>query len=90
MRHFNKLAESAEAALAEISAEKIASMEPEEQFKHLLAEVKKAAGLRNMAQECARDAAPYSHSRLSTVEAKHEHSGSVGVRFIVEGAPAAA
>jgi len=75
MRHFHKLAESAEAVLAELSADKIASMPPEEQFKFLLAEVKKAAGLRDMAQECARDAAGYMHPHLASVQ----HGGNLTV-----------
>jgi hypothetical protein len=68
MWHFHKLAESAETALAGLSADKIAGMEPDEQFKYLLAEVKKAAGLRTMAQVCARDAGPYIHPRLASIE----------------------
>jgi hypothetical protein len=64
------LAKSAEAAIAELSADKIAEMPPEEQFKYLLAEVKKAAGLREMAQACARDAASYVHPRLSSTAVK--------------------
>jgi hypothetical protein len=77
MRHFAKLAETAEAALAELSADKIAEIPPDEQFKYLLAEVKKAAGLREMAQACARDAASYVHPKLSStavrVEEKRDH-----------------
>src|ERR1700722_2360116 len=76
MRHFADMAERAEAALAELSADKISEMPPDEQFKYLLAEVKKAAGLREMAQACARDAASYVHPRLSStavkVEEKHD------------------
>jgi hypothetical protein len=62
------LAESAEEALAELSFKKIADMEPDEAFKYLLAEVNKAAGLRAQAQECARDAGPYIHPRLASIE----------------------
>jgi hypothetical protein len=80
MRHFNKLAESAEAALSELSIDAVANMQPADQFKHLMAEVKKAAGLRELSQGCARDAAPYSHPRLATVE----HSGPDGGPLIVE------
>jgi hypothetical protein len=79
MRHFHRLAESAEAALAEMSAERIAGMSPDEQFKHLLAQVKRAAGLRELAQACARDAAPYMHARLATIE----HTGEVEVTPVV-------
>jgi hypothetical protein len=70
MRYFANMAESAEAAIAELSAAKIAGMPPDEQFKYLLAEVKKAAGLRELAQSCARDAASYVHPRLSSTAVK--------------------
>jgi hypothetical protein len=53
---------------APLAADKIAGMEPDEQFKYLLAEVKKAAGFRAQAQECARDAGPYIHPRLASIE----------------------
>lgn len=75
MQHFHKLAESAEAALAELSADKLVGMDPKMQFQHLMAEVKKAAGLREIAQSCARDAAPYMHPRLASIE----HSGEIAV-----------
>lgn len=68
MRHFQKLAESAELAIGEFSAEKIAEMKPEDQFKYLLAEVKKAAALRELAQNCARDAAGFMHPKLTSIE----------------------
>jgi hypothetical protein len=76
MRHFANMAESAEAALAELSADKIAEMPPEEQFKYLLAEVKKASGLREMAQACARDTASYVHPKLSSTALKVEENRS--------------
>lgn len=69
MRHFQKLAESAEAALAEMTPDKIAGLKPDDQFKFLLAEVKKTAGLREMAHSCARDAANYLHPRLTAISA---------------------
>lgn len=73
MRHFQRVAHDAEAILAGLTAEEFAgakgaNLKPDEQFKLLLAEVKKAAGFRQMAQECARDASPYMHPRLSTVQ----------------------
>lgn len=75
MQHFQKAAVDAEKILKGLTAEDICGreLEPSEQFKVLLAEVKKAAGLRQMAQECARDAAPYIHQRLAAVQ----HSGSI-------------
>ena len=81
MRHFHKLAESAEAALTELSADKIAELPPDKQFEYLLAEVKKAAGLRDMAQGCARDASPYLHPKLAAIA--HEHTGKDGGPIVV-------
>lgn len=79
MRHFQQVAFDAEAILAGLSAEEFAGqkgagLKPEEQFKLLLAEVKKAAGFRQMAHDCAKDAAPYMHQRLATIE----HTGAEG------------
>lgn len=69
MRHFDNLAESAERVLAEMTAETIAELPADKQFERLLAEVKKAAGFRDSAQGCARDAAPYIHPRLTAISA---------------------
>lgn len=79
MRHFQQVAHDAEAILAVLTAEEFvgqkgANLKPEEQFKLLLAEVKKAAGFRQMAHDCAKDAAPYIHARLASVE----HTGAEG------------
>lgn len=76
MRHFQQVALDAEAILAGLSAEEFVGGDgsqrtPEEQFKLLLAEVKKAAGFRMMAHDCARDASPYMHPRLQAIQ----HSG---------------
>lgn len=72
MRHAMSVAEDAERVLAEISSDEIAGrgLEPAEQFKVLLAEVKKTVDLRQVAQECARDAAPYVHARIAAVAVK--------------------
>jgi hypothetical protein len=71
MRHFQQVALDAEAVLEGLTADEFAGQitdtSPEEQFKSLLAQVKKAAGFRVMAHECARDAAGYMHARLSSV-----------------------
>lgn len=82
MRHFQQVAMDAEAVLAQMSAENLPGNpeSAEEQFKALLAEVKKAAGFRQMAHECARDASPYLHPRLSAVQ----HSGGLTVRNATE------
>ena len=81
MRHFQQVALDAEAVLAGLTIEEIggADLSPEEQFKMLLAKAKNAAGFRQMAQECARDAASYIHPRLSAVE----HSGEVTVSKVI-------
>lgn len=76
MRHFQQVAIDAEAVLAQMSAENLPGgpESAEDQFKALLAEVKKAAGFRQMAHDCARDAAPYIHPRLTSVA----HTGPEG------------
>lgn len=84
MRHFDNLAQSAEAAIAELSQDKVAAMPPEEQFKYLLAEVKKAAGLREQAQACARDAAPYMHAKLPTAVTHSGPDGSSPIEHKIE------
>ena len=70
MRHFQQVALDAEAVIESMNEAEVASLgqSHEEQFKALLAKVKQAAGLRVMAHECARDAAPYMHPKLSTVQ----------------------
>jgi hypothetical protein len=85
MRYFHKLAEGAEAVLADLSADKIAGMEPDARFKYLLAEVKKAAGLRDMAHTCARDAAPYLHPRLASIE--QALRGGLTVQYAISDKP---
>ena len=80
MRHFQTVANSAEQAIQQLNAEEFVDGTPEAQFKHLLAEVKKAAGFRQMAQECARDASPYTHPRLQAVQ----HSGPDGKALVIE------
>lgn len=71
MRHFQQVALDAEATLEGLTVEeftgKVTAETPEEQFKVLLAQVKKTAGFRVMAHECARDAASYMHAKLSSV-----------------------
>jgi hypothetical protein len=72
MRHFQKVAMDAEATLEGLTVSeftgKITAETPEEQFKALLAQVKKTAGFRQLAQECARDAAAYIHPKLTAVQ----------------------
>ena len=84
MRHFQQVAMDAEATLEGLTAQEITGQAstPEEQFKLLLAKAKQAAGLRQMAHECARDAAPYIHPKLSAIA----HTGGDGgpVKFLFE------
>ena len=79
MRHFQKVALDAEAVLEGLTVEeftgRITADTPEAQFKELLAQVKKTAGFRQMAQDAARDAAPYIHPKLASVE----HSGKLTI-----------
>jgi len=73
MRHFQKVALDAEATLEGLTADEFSSQvpedaTPEEQFKFLLAQVKKTAGFRQLAQAAASDAAPYVHAKLASVQ----------------------
>lgn len=73
MRHFQQVALDAEATIEGLTAEEFseqvpADASPEEQFKFLLAQVKKTVGLRQAAQDAARDAAPYIHPKLASVQ----------------------
>lgn len=82
MRHFQKVAIDAETAIEQMAADNLHELgdTPEAQFKALLAKVKSAAGLRQMAHECARDAAPYIHPKLTSVA----HSGPDGGNLVIE------
>lgn len=77
MRHFQRVALDAEAVVEGLTAEQVTGgkpMTPDEQFRLLLAKAKHAAGLRQMAHDCARDAAPFVHPRLAAME----HTGKGG------------
>ncbi len=78
MRHFQQVAIDAEAVLEGLTVAeftgKVTAETPEDQFKALLAQVKKTAGFRQLAQDCARDAAPYMHPKLNSVS----HTGPDG------------
>jgi hypothetical protein len=72
-RHYYRLAMDAEQLLAGKTAAEIigsnADMTAEDQIQVILAEARKCADLRDRSQACARDAAPYLHSRLAPQEA---------------------
>jgi len=78
MRHFQRVAIDAETVLETMAQDDLQSLgdSPETQFKAMLAKVKAAAGLRQMAQECARDAAAYIHPRLAAIN----HTGEVTLK----------
>jgi hypothetical protein len=85
MRHFQQVALDAERVLNGLTIEEFqakhgTALKPEDQFKALLAEVKKTAGLRQMAQQCAADAAPFMHPRLATVS----HTGPDGGPLVIQ------
>jgi hypothetical protein len=60
-------ADSAEAALVELSVEAVKGLSPEDQFNYLLDQVKKVVGFRQLSQQAARDLAPYKHPKLATI-----------------------
>ncbi len=82
MRHFQQVALDAEAVIEGISDSELQGMgeSHEQQFKALLAKVKQAAGLRQMAHECARDAAGYMHPKLTAVS----HTGPDGGPLLIQ------
>ncbi len=87
MRHFQQVALDAESVLEGLTAEEFSEQvptdaSPEDQFKFLLAQVKKTVGLRQAAQDAARDAAPYIHPKLSATA----HSGPNGgpIEFVAK------
>lgn len=86
MRHFQQVALDAEATLEGLTADEFAGtvsdQTPEQQFKTLLAQVKKTAGFRQLAQECARDAAPFIHPKLSAIEHTGKDGGPVKLERI--------
>lgn len=90
MHHFQQVALDAEAALEGLTAEEFAGQvaadaTPEDQFKFLLATVKKTAGLRQMAQDAARDAAPYVHPKLAAIDA-NVNLGGISINITPEDA----
>lgn len=74
MHHYRKVAMDAEATLMEMNRQQIeedaGSTDPEKQFQFMLAKVKSTIGIRMMAVECAKDAAPYIHPRLAQIDMK--------------------
>jgi hypothetical protein len=84
MRHFQQVALDAEATLEGLTVAEFTGTvnceTPEQQFKALLAHVKKTAGFRQMAQECARDAAAYMHPKLAAVEHTGANGGPIMIR----------
>ncbi len=82
MVHFQQVAMDAEAVLEAMTADEVDQLgdTPDLRFKAMLAKVKNAAGLRQMAHECAKDAAPYVHPRLNSVA----HTGPDGGNLTIE------
>lgn len=84
MRHFQQVALDAEATLEGLTVSeftgRVTAETPEQQFKELLAQVKKTAGFRQMAQECARDAAVFMHPKLAAVEHTGANGGPIVIR----------
>ena len=67
--------EEAHKSEADITSEAVKGCEHDE----ILARVKRAVGYRQIAQNCAKDAAPYAHPRLATIE----HGGPDGGPIMV-------
>lgn len=86
MRHFQQVALDAEAVIEGMNEDQVQTLGQthEEQFKALLAKVKQAAGLRQMAHECARDAAAYMHPKLTAVAHSGPDGGPVMFKTVYE------
>lgn len=82
MRHFQQVALDAEAVIEGMNQDQVESLgeSHDQRFKALLAKVKAAAGLRQMAHECARDAAGYMHPKLTAVS----HTGPDGGPLVIQ------
>jgi len=86
MLHFQKVALDAEATLEGLTADEFSEQispdaSPEDQFKFLLSQVKKTAGFRQLAQDAARDAAPYIHPKLSSIAHTDPDGGPMKILF---------
>jgi len=77
-RHFFKVAKDAEKVMDTMAKEAMATenLDFEAQFKIMLAEVKKAAGLRLMAQQCAQEAARFLHAPIAAVSLPSSNPGA--------------
>jgi len=64
---WDRQADSAEEALAELSLEAVKGMKPDQQFDYLLQQAKKAIGFRELSQRAACDLAPYRAPKLSSI-----------------------
>lgn len=84
MRHFQQVALDAESVIEGLNEDEIALLGDthEQRFKALLAKVKQAAGLRQMAHECARDAAAYMHPKLAAIEHTGKDGGPIKITRI--------
>lgn len=82
MRHFQKVAHDAEAVIEAMTEDAVTALgeSHEERFKALLAKVKAAAGLRQLANEAAKDAAPFMHARLASIELSGEFTTTKVIR----------
>jgi hypothetical protein len=89
MRRADAMADAAERATISFAREALSKLDGEELLTALIAEGKKVLGLRGFAQDCARDAAVYMHSRLATTTIKgdgdHPLKALVEIAFVSPG-----
>jgi hypothetical protein len=79
---WDRQADSAEAALAELTADAIKGMNPQAAFDYLHAQVQKTVGFRQLAQKAAADLAPFKHPKLSAVT--HQGDENAPIVAVVE------
>jgi hypothetical protein len=77
---WDRQADSAEVALAELTADAIKGMKPEAAFDCLLAQVQKTVGFRQLAQKVAADLGPYKHPKLAAVTLQGDENKPIVTR----------
>jgi hypothetical protein len=77
---WDRQADSAEVALAELTADAIKGMKPEAAFDYLLAQVQKTVSFRQLAQKAAADLGPYKHPKLAAVMLQGDENKPVVTR----------
>jgi hypothetical protein len=77
---WDRQADAADQFVAELSAEAIKKMAPDQAFDYLLMQAMKAVGFRQLAQRAAADLAPFKHPKLSAVALQGDENRPIVTR----------